>query len=113
MKHNKKFLMAVILMLTATNCFAEIRDDHKKHLGVSYGLGIVSTYYFEKPLYGFSSCLAVGLGKEIYDEIDYNGFDGEDLAYDALGCALGTLTVKGLEFAITKNSATISYNYSF
>ncbi len=113
MNHKKLYLITMIGIFTATNSFAEIRDDHQKHLAISYGIGVASTYYFKEPLYGFSSCFAVGLAKEVYDEIDYNGFDGKDLAYDALGCALGTVTVKGLEFVFTKNSAAISYNYSF
>lgn len=105
--------IALIGLLYSTHSFAEIEIDKKKHLAVSYGLGLATTYYFKDPVYGFSSCLAVGLAKEIYDEIDYNGFDEKDLAYDALGCALGTLTMKGLEFTFTHNSAAISYNYHF
>lgn len=92
---------------------ASIEDDKKDHLIVSYAIGLGSTYYFDDPIIGFSSCLAVGLGKEIYDQIDYNGFDEKDLAYDAIGCFLGTLTVEGLKFSFDKNNAFVSYQYNF
>lgn len=113
---NKLFLLSGLCLSTiffSQSAIAYIESDKKQHLAVSYGVGLVSTYYFDDPLYGFSSCFAVGLAKEIYDEIDYEGFDGKDLAYDALGCALGTLTIEGLQFAFTEDSASISYNYRF
>ena len=106
----KGILLSTILF--AFNASA-IEKDKQKHFGVSTAIGAASTYFFDDYRYSLASCFAVGLGKELYDEYDYNGFSGKDLVYDGLGCSLGVLTGEVIKFNLTDNSAEITFNYKF
>lgn len=70
-------------------------EDKIKHVSVSAAITVSAYQVFEGTdnpwLYAQASCLAVGVAKEIYDEIDYGGFDMDDLAADAVGSLAGSL----------------------
>lgn len=49
-------------------------------------------------LFGITSVAVAGLGKEIWDEIDYNGFDVKDLGATMIGGLVGVgLSYVGLK----------------
>ena len=102
----KKLITNGVLLtsLISFSIKADIEEDKQKHFVVSYVIGVGTNFVFEDWKTSLVACSAVGLGKEIYDEIDYNGFSEEDLAYDILGCSLGILTVEGLNFSLQKRS---------
>ena len=89
-----------------------IDNDKKLHFGASSGIGLSSTLVFEKPLNSFLACSSVGLVKEIYDEIDYGGFDEKDIFYNLAGCALGVTIGEGSKRFILKPSG-IEFKYRF
>lgn len=64
-----------------------------------------------------ASCMAVGLAKEIKDEVSYGGFSTSDLGYDALGCVTGVVMtrylVKGLYIKPSNGGAMLGYKRSF
>lgn len=107
-----KIVLSSILIIASSNAMA-VEKDKQKHLAVSTAIGAGSTYFFDDYRYSFATCMTFGLAKEIYDEIDYGGFDGKDLAYDALGCGLGVLTGEVIKFHIQDDGAMISLNYNF
>ena len=82
--------MALLALLVSHAAFAGIPEDKQLHLGVSTVLGFSTTLVIEDPVHAYAACMSVGLAKELYDQYDYGGFSTGDLAYDALGCALGS-----------------------
>jgi uncharacterized protein YfiM (DUF2279 family) len=111
---NKLITIGVLsIPLVAFYAQADVEEDKLKHFSVSYGIGVGTSLIFDDWKTSLVACSAVGLGKEIYDEIDYNGFSKEDLAYDILGCSLGVLTVEGLSFSLKKDYYAIQYQYKF
>jgi hypothetical protein len=68
-----------------------MEEDKAKHLILSFTLGAITHYTTEDWKTSIGACITVGLVKELYDEYDYGGFDNKDLAYDAVGCALGAV----------------------
>tara|TARA_Y100001960_G_scaffold334183_1_gene446592 strand:+ start:4810 stop:5157 length:348 start_codon:yes stop_codon:yes gene_type:complete len=110
----KKIIFSFLfLLLFPSSALAEIEKDKQKHFAVSYSVGVGTSLIFDDWKTSLVACSAVGLGKEIYDEIDYHGFSKEDLAYDILGCSLGVLTVEGLSFSLKKDYYAIQYQYKF
>lgn len=80
-------ISAILLSPTAS---AELEKDKVLHFGVSFGAGkILNQRVFDDYRYSLATCFALGVGKELYDEIDYGGFDEKDLLADALGCGFG------------------------
>lgn len=107
----KKSLILLILFFSI-NANA-IEKDKVKHVSYSYVIGTGSELYFDNPIKSMTLCSSVGLGKEIYDQIDYNGFDHKDLMYDVIGCGLGVLTGNLINFYVDDKNVFISYNYQF
>ncbi len=82
----------IILMLISFNTLA-IEKDKKLHTAFSFVISGTVTGISENAKLGFTSCMIVGTGKELLDEVSYGGFDTKDLMHDALGCGLGSYLV--------------------
>lgn len=108
----KKILSTLSIITVSLNVNAEM-TDYEKHFAVSTVIGAGSNYVLDDPMNSFLVCFGVGLGKEIYDEIDYGGFSEKDLFYDVLGCGLGVFTIEGLDIKMSRDSAFFNYKYSF
>lgn len=84
-------------------------EDKKQHFAGSALMGVAASVAFkdsEHPvLYPMAAVLAVGLAKEIRDEVATagSGFSYKDLAADALGAALGVSVGNGVIYA-TRNT---------
>lgn len=81
------------LALIAGNCNAdslEFTEDKAKHLVTSSVIASGAYWYTESWQYSMTLCMGVGLSKELYDQYSYGGFSKEDLAYDFMGCVIGT-----------------------
>lgn len=88
--------------------------DKQLHLGVSVAIGSSVTYFTGDSNVAMMTCSIVGLSKEIYDEYDYGGFDGEDLAYDLIGCALGSYILPPtINLIFNEDNVGVSYTYKF
>ena len=71
--------------LLSTFAFAQIEKDKQLHFAAGVISGYVGEKVFNTPESPIISAFAVGLGKEIYDEISYGGFDDFDLFATTLG----------------------------
>ena len=69
----------------STFTFAQIEKDKQLHFAAGVISGYVGEKVFNTPESPIISAFAVGLGKEIYDEISYGGFDDFDLFATTLG----------------------------
>ena len=77
----------LILFIQTANA---IEPDKEKHLQYSTAIGFAAQQLSENRFISYSTCLSVGLGKEVYDQTKPKGeFSNEDLLFDALGCILG------------------------
>lgn len=88
-----------------------IEDDKKLHLGVSTVLSTVIVQATKDKEVAFTACMVIGVGKESYDWADYGSFSGGDLAYDAVGCALGTLTIEAVD--VSYSGRQINFEWRF
>lgn len=62
-------------------------EDKKLHLLA--GLGIAIIFGWHNPLIGLATGFLAGIGKELYDEYDYGGFDKYDMFATWAGTVLG------------------------
>ncbi|KDM91037.1 hypothetical protein EA58_14915 [Photobacterium galatheae] len=94
----KMALMVVVILPTVSSSAME--NDKLKHLTTSGVIGFTANEIFQNYEKALASCLFMGTAKEIYDEIDYRGFSGSDLAADVLGCGIGVMSSEflGLNF---------------
>lgn len=82
-----------------------IEPDKKKHLQYSTAIGFITQQASDNRLLSYSTCLGVGLGKEVYDQTKPSGeFSNKDLMFDALGCILGIETNALFEIKINFDS---------
>lgn len=108
-----KLFVLGIAALASFGCGA-IENDKILHAGVSTAIGAASYAYTEDYTTSMISCVAVGLAKEVYDEVDYGGFDEKDLMYDALGCATGIILMDyGLSIKYDTSDVFLVYNMNF
>lgn len=78
--------------------FAEMDKDKSLHFGVSAGLGFTGYALTDSRGVSYSGCLAVGLGKELYDiDRSDDGFSEADLIADLAGCVVGVEFAEYLE----------------
>ena len=108
----KKTMIILSVLYFSTNSFA-MEKDKLMHFSVSTSIGLFSELAIDDPLKSIALCSSVGLAKEVYDQIDYNGFSKKDLLYDALGCGLGVFTGNRLKFHFSNKDFLVSYNYDF
>ena len=115
---NKKLTILVFLsafyILYSNSCYSSIPSDKQKHLAVStfIGAGLQSTYN-SNILRNLTLCTSVGVGKEMYDKLDYGLFDTKDLAYDFAGCLFGIYGIYGISLLHKEHENKIIFKYKF
>ena len=102
-----KRLTAILTAIILTSAIsAQIAYDKKLHFAAGAVVGTWGTFAGSslnlKPegsaLFGIASATVAGLGKELWDEIDYGGFDVKDMGATVLGGVVGTgLSYLGLK----------------
>jgi len=115
-----RLVIGVMLMFSSMYVSAGLLSEPDKQLHVKASIGAASFFYMINTYSGRShwetaaECMAVGIGKEIYDEISYGGFDTRDLAADAVGCAIGVLLADSAwKIAASSTEVGISYEWKF
>lgn len=102
----KKLATILIAALITGTVIGQIPYDKKLHVGAGFAIGTWGTFAGNsmnlKPeratLFGIGSVAVAGLGKEIWDEIEYGGFDVKDLGATMIGGAASVgLTYVGLK----------------
>lgn len=111
-------LLLALLLLCSTQALAAPEYDKRMHIAASAtiaaSLYVVVERKNKSHWYTFGGCMAVGVAKEVYDELDYGGFSGGDLAADAVGCLAGILFVDtGWKFVTKSKSAGIKFSFRF
>lgn len=102
----KKVAVLALPLLMLNIGTAKAENDAYLHLGASTAIGSIAHQYFtpDKKELAFqtssekrmamikstSLCAGVGLGKELYDNATGGEISEKDLAFDALGCMIGT-----------------------
>lgn len=105
-----KWLIPLLLLLPfPTNA---VEDDKGKHLAASVAIGGAAEWYFEDYATSMAICAGIGVAKEVYDEIDYGGFDAEDLAYDIVGCAIG-VAIPNMSVTEWNDATMLTYKIEF
>ncbi|BAV80936.1 hypothetical protein [Vibrio phage RYC] len=108
----KTKLLGILLSVISYNCIA-LEEDKQKHIAVSTVISSGVQYTYDDWKLSMASCMAVGLGKELYDEYDYGGFDEKDLVADLAGCTLGTFVTKGLTSWYEDGTLYLNYEMKF
>ena len=116
----KKLLAGIVLFLTpflSFNSYAQV-DDRILHTGVSVVVGSATLVTTGSKSLAYATCAAAGIGKEIYDEVDYGGASVKDLAFDAIGCFVGiegTAQVYGVRITpkVSSNWMGLNFDYFF
>ena len=70
-------------------------QDKVLHAIAGFLVGAITMYFFIGTMYPVLAVIAVGLGKELYDEYEYGGFDFFDLFVTLLGGFFG-IVITGL-----------------
>ncbi|MCY9861313.1 hypothetical protein OTK49_02130 [Vibrio coralliirubri] len=110
--------LAALTLFSVLSFSASAMDNDKiMHLTASSAIGFAANGYFDNHQDALVTCLSVGLAKEIYDEIDYGGFSGQDLVADAIGCGLGVVSAEYLGFRLgferNEGASMITFNVDF
>lgn len=99
--------------LLSTFAFAQIEKDKQLHFAAGLISGYVGEKVFDTPESPIISAFAVGLGKEIYDEITYGGFDDFDLFATTLGGIVIYLVNKPKKNKLTNKILYAKTDYTF
>ena len=99
--------------LLSTFAFAQIEKDKQLHFTAGLISGYVGEKVFDTPESPILSAFAVGLGKEIYDEINYGGFDDFDLFATTLGGIVIYLVNKPKKNKLTNKILYAKTDYTF
>ena len=99
--------------LLSTFAFAQIEKDKQLHFASGLISGYVGEKVFDTPESPIISAFAVGLGKEIYDEITYGGFDDFDLFATTLGGVVIYLVNKPKKNKINNKILYAKTDYTF
>ena len=110
-KQTYRLIIGATLLSTFT--FAQIEKDKQLHFAAGIATGYVSEKLFDTPESPIISAFAVGLGKEIYDEISYGGFDDFDLFATTLGGIVIYLTNKQKKNKINNKILYAKTYYTF
>ncbi len=102
----KKIFLAIVLTLSIEAKSFFTQKDKQLHMATSFVLHTAFKNIYknsgfsekEATIYSIGSSLLVGLGKEIYDEIDYGGFSTKDLGADLLGTILSEFASIKIKF---------------
>jgi hypothetical protein len=91
------FITAGIAVLALPCSGQALAEDKQKHLAVSATMGVALQTVQTSRAVSYGTCLGVGAAKEVYDTVTPNhDFEIADLAFDAIGCALGIEGVQWL-----------------
>ena len=110
-KRTYRLIIAATLLSTFT--FAQIQKDKQLHFAAGLISGYVGEKVFDTPESPIISAFAVGLGKEIYDEISYGGFDDFDLFATTLGGVVIYLVKKPKKNKLTNKLLYAKTDYTF
>ena len=110
-KRTYRLIIAATLLSTFT--FAQIQKDKQLHFAAGLISGYVGEKVFDTPESPIISAFAVGLGKEIYDEISYGGFDDFDLFATTLGGIVIYLVNKPKKNKLTNKILYAKTDYTF
>ena len=110
-KRTYRLIIAATLLSTFT--FAQIQKDKQLHFAAGLISGYVGEKVFDTPESPIISAFAVGLGKEIYDEISYGGFDDFDLFATTLGGVVIYLVNKPKKKKLTNKILYAKTDYTF
>ena len=110
-KRTYRLIIAATLLSTFT--FAQIEKDKQLHFAAGVISGYVGEKVFDTPESPIISAFAVGLGKEIYDEINYGGFDDFDLFATTLGGIVIYLVNKPKKNKLTNKILYAKTDYTF
>ncbi|HHZ70471.1 MAG TPA: hypothetical protein EYN54_09410 [Methylococcaceae bacterium] len=100
-----KYLSLILLAITFNA--GAVEKDKKYHFVASSLISSAIGSYTQDSQKAFYACMAVGLTKEIYDELKGSHLSGRDLIADAAGCLLGS----GVR--VTKDSIKYEYTWRF
>ena len=109
----RRLIISILLLSGLAHADEWTGDDKNKHFVGSAALGVVASVAFKDSdhpvLYPMAAVLAVGLAKEIRDEVAPagSGFSYKDLAADALGAALGVAVGNGVIY-VTRNTVNFA-----
>lgn len=104
-----KLLTVLILLILSTPTIA-LEKDKQMHIAASTAISSLTYVATENWKISFGACMAVGVAKEVMDEVRYGGFDTEDIAANAIGCIVGIPIGKTL-VNISNNSLTFSRKF--
>ncbi len=108
-----KTITLILLLLLLLPFHTQALDKDKElRIEVSTSLAWNLSRYMTKRT-TMAACMAVGLGKELYGEYDYGGFDDEDLLADFAGCTLGMLGYQTEKFMLSPKEDGIQLTYKF
>jgi hypothetical protein len=101
-----KTKLTIIALLITVSLQAQIDVDKKYHAGAGMVIGTWGTFAGNsmnwKPekaaLFGVATAVTAGIGKELWDKIDYGRFDVKDVGATAIGGVIGA----GLSYAALK-----------
>tara|TARA_R100000426_G_scaffold12628_3_gene12565 strand:- start:1109 stop:1528 length:420 start_codon:yes stop_codon:yes gene_type:complete len=110
-KRTYRLIIGATLLSTFT--FAQIEKDKQLHFAAGLLTGYVGEKLFDTPESPIISAFAVGLGKEIYDEISYGGFDDFDLFATTLGGIVIYLVNKPKKNKLTNKILYAKTDYTF
>jgi len=101
-----KTKLTIIALLITVSLQAQIDVDKKYHAGAGMVIGTWGTFAGnsleltpeKSALFGIGSVAVAGIGKELWDEIEYGGFDIKDVGATMIGGVVGVgLTYVGLK----------------
>lgn len=110
MTNFKRKLIFFLLLFFSPFVFS---NDKELHLLSSGFVGSVAQYSSGSKPVSYGLCLSAGLAKEFYDQIDYGGFDHNDIVVDIIGCILGVEFTEDLQVNFVTNTVDDSKSIKF
>jgi len=91
----KTLILSIALLLSISVTAQTIQKDKQKHFVAGVVSGYVGSKLTKNKFLGaLIGSLIVGVGKEVYDEIKYKGYDNKDILATALGGVTIGITIK-------------------
>ena len=91
----KNLILSIALLLSISLTAQTIQKDKQKHFVAGVVSGYVGSKLTKNKFLGaLIGSLIVGVGKEVYDEIKYKGYDNKDILATALGGVTIGVTIK-------------------
>lgn len=111
-------MRALFLLLLACPVQAsfDIDRDKKLHAAASTLIGGVTYIHSHSVESAMVTCMSIGMMKELYDQKVNDNFSSGDLAYDAVGCALGVSAAYYVDLPLTvdySDYSGLSLNFGY